>query len=552
MESLTTFLTRNIDPVYAAVISGAVFLAAATKYGQQMLISTDIETGTLIKAEYSFEDGVIQPHKEYLYGYSSANNYHIIGKKIVGYDYSTWEAEYENFERVRAVTFADSGAKATWSWSVKAPEAFITFNILQLMCWLVLATVCAFILGYLTRKVVCKLYHKNRNGKKESLAMPNVGINAEYWKLNSIWQRTLIDMYREQKRELLSLSKLAVYYYDSSRELKKALVKESKKKGEVKLEMERLKAEHAFQIAQHQGEIEALQLELESANMAKDHAEASFRELESVNMAKDRAEASLKEQDEKSLASYNENTDPELGDKVSDGEHVIAEVTEVADTGDENIECTIEQDEKSPVLDDQSATPGSADNVPEVADVVEVANLEDEYVESTQDQDVPTPHDQSAGSQTGDHVLEGGHGMAEAADAGDKNVEGTTEQDVNSPASVDQVDGVKLGASGKPLRIRKNRRADGTVRTPYHPDYVPRVPDGPALGDRPAPGAGRGNGNRGGNSPGRGRGGNRGYGGDGGNRGGHFGWRGGRGGGGGRGWQGNGGGRGQFGQGRGG
>lgn len=532
MESLTTFLTRNVDPVHAAVISGAVFLAAATKYGPQMLVSTDIETGTLMKAEYSFEDGVIQPHKEYLYGYSSAGNYHIIGKKIIGYDYSAWEAEYESFERVRAVTFADSGAKATWSWSVKAPEAFITFNILQLMCWLVLACVCAFILGYLTRKVVCKLCHKNRNGKKESLAMPNVGINTEYWKLNSIWQRTLINMYREQKRELLSLSKLAVYYYDSSRELKKALVKESKKKGEVKLETERLKAEHAFQTAQYQREIKALQSELESAKKAKDHAEASF-----------------KEQDEKSLASYNENTDPELGDKVSDGEHGIAEV---ADTGDENIECAIEQEEKSAVLEDQSATPGSADNIPEVADVVEVANLGDEYVKSTQDEDVSAPHNQSAGSQTGDNVLEGGHGMAEAADAGDKNVEGTTEQDANSPASVDQVDGVKLGASGKPLRIRKNRRADGTVRTPYHPDYVPRVPDGPALGDRPAPGAGRGNGNGGGNSPGRGRGGNRGHGGDGGNRGGHFGWRGGRGGGGGRGWQGNGGGRGQFGQGRGG
>lgn len=58
----------------------------------------------------------------------------------------------------------------------------------------------------------------------------------------------------------------------------------------------------------------------------------------------------------------------------------------------------------------------------------------------------------------------------------EQNVEGTTEQDANSSASVDQVDGVRLGASWKPLRIRKNRRADGAVRTPYHPDYVPRVP----------------------------------------------------------------------------
>lgn len=519
MESLTSYLTRNIDPVYAAVASGVVFLAAATKYGPQMLGSPSTDIGTHAKAEFSFEDGIIQAHKEYLYGYSRAGNHYIVGRKLAGHDYSGWEASYGNFERVRAVTFSDSGAKATWSWSVKTPEAFITSNILQLVCWIVLAAVCAFILGYLTCNVVGKLCHKISNGKKESLVTPNADINAEHWKLNFSWQHTLINMYQEQKRELLSLSKLAVYHYDSSRELKRALVKESKKKGEVKLEIERLKAEHAFQTAQYQGEIEALRSELESANMAKDHAEAS-----------------LKEQDEKSLASYHESTGPEQGDEVSDGEHGIAEV---ADTGDENIESITQQDEKSPVLDDQSATPVLADNFSEAADVVEVVDPEEKLVESTPDENSSAPHNQSAGSEMRDNASEGDHGMAEAADKGDKNVEVT-------------IDGVRLGASGKPLRIRKNRRADGTVRTPYHPEYVPRVPDGPALGDLPAHGAGRGNGSRGGNGPVPGRGGNRGHGGDRGNRGGHFGWRGGRGGGYGRGWQGDGGGRGQFGQGRGG
>lgn len=529
MESLSTFLTRNVDPVYAAVVSGAVFLAAATKYGPQMLVSTNSETGTLVKAEHSFEDGVIQPHRQYLYGYSTAGEHYIVGKKVAGHDYSAWEGNYENFKRIRSVTFADSGAKITWSWSVKAPEAFTASNILQLVCWLVLAAVCAFILGYLTCRVVDKLCHKNSNGKKESLVTPDADINAEHLRLNFIWQRTLINLYQEQKRELLSLSKLAVYYYDSSRELKKALAKESKKKGEVKLKTERLEAEHAFQIEQYQSEIEALRSELESANIAKDHAEAS-----------------LKEQDERSLVSHNESTGPGLGDKISDEEHGIVDVP---DTGDENAESITQQDDKSPVADDQSAAPGLADNFSEAADVVDP---EEKFVENTQDEHSSAPHNQSASSEIRDKASEGDHGMAEAAYQGDKNVEGTTEQTANNSSSVDQVDGVRLGASGKPLRMRKNRRADGTVRTPYHPEYVPRVPDGPALGDRPAPGAGRGNGNGGGNGPARGRGGYRGYGGDGGDRGGHFGWRGGRGGGGGRGWQGNGGGRGQFGQGRGG
>lgn len=529
MESLTTYFTRNIDPVYTAVVSGAVFLAAATKYGPQMLVSTNIETETLVKAEYLFEDGIIQPHKEYLYGYSSAGNHHIVGRKIAGYDYSAWEANYGNFQRPRAVTFASSGSKTTWSWSVKAPEAFITSDILPLVCWLVLATVCAFVLGYLTCKVFDKLCHKSR---KETLVTRKADINAKHSRLNFIWQRTLINLYQEQKRELLSLSKLAVYYYDSSRELKKALAKESKKKGEVKLEIEKLKAEHAFQIEQYQSEIEALRSELESANIAKDHAEAS-----------------LKEQDERSPVSHNESTGPGLGDKISDEEHGIVEVP---DRGDENTESITQQEEKSPVVDDQSAAPGLADDFSEAAGVVEVVDPEEKFVENTQDENSSASHNQSASSEIRDKASEGDHGMAEAAYQRDKNVEGTTEQTANSSASVDQVDGVRLGASGKPLRIRKNRRADGTVRTPYHPEYVPRVPDGPALGDRPAPGAGRGNGNGGGNGPARGRGGYRGYGGDGGDRGGHFGWRGGRGGGAGRGWQGNRGGRGQFGQGRGG
>ena len=505
METLTT-LTKYVDPVYAALVPGVVFVAAAVKYGPQMLTSPITETGTLVKGEFLFEDGILVPHKEYLYGYSGAGEHFIVGKKVTGYDYSAWEAEYCNFKRVKEVTISDPGAKVTWTWTVKAQQAFTSSNTIQLLTWLVFGAVCAFVLGYLARTVVHKLSYKNRKADEKSLSLPTPDINAEHSKLNLLWRSTLIRMYREQKAELLSLSELAVYYYDGNSELKRALTKEKKKKGEAKSEARRMKAEHATEIARYQSEIRALQSELESAKLAKEIAKAP-----------------LEEQDEKSPASDNESTGLELGNNISDLEYGMAEA---AERGDENIQEATEQDETSPALDIQSSAPGLEDNVPEGDHVMaEVAAPRDESVEDTQDERSPAPHNQSAGSELRDNASEGGQGVAEAANLGDESIKRQTEQDEKSPAPIDQNDGPK------PRKPRRNVRADGTVRTLNHPDYEPpRVQDGPPLGDRPSHGAGRGNGNRGGNSPARGRGGHRGRGG------GDFGWRGGRGGRGGRGW----------------
>lgn len=46
-----------------------------------MLASPNTDSGTHAKAEFSFEDGVIQPHREYLYGYSRTGEHYIVGRK---------------------------------------------------------------------------------------------------------------------------------------------------------------------------------------------------------------------------------------------------------------------------------------------------------------------------------------------------------------------------------------------------------------------------------------------------------------------------------------
>ncbi|KAF6220702.1 hypothetical protein HO133_003135 [Letharia lupina] len=136
------------------------------------------------------------------------------------------------------------------------------------------------------------------------------------------------------------------------------------------------------------------------------------------------------------------------------------------------------------------------------------------------------PEEAVAGSQDGVVDLpvessEGEHAMAEAGSDDDEKT-GAIEQDDDTPALDNESPGPKLGKNGKPRIPRANRRADGSIRTPSHPDYVPLEEAPSRLGDRPFRGPGRGNGWK------RRRGGGGGW-----NDGARFGWIGGRGGGGG-------------------
>ena len=137
---------------------------------------------------------------------------------------------------------------------------------------------------------------------------------------------------------------------------------------------------------------------------------------------------------------------------------------------------------------------------------------------------VVTPEGVVAVVDTPTGISEGEHSMAEAGPENDVKKD-TTKQDDDSPALDNEPAGPKLGKNGKPLIQRANRRADGSIRTPSHPDYVPLEEAPSRLGDRPFHGQGRG---MGGNK-GRGGGGGR-------NGGGNFGGRGGRGDGGRFGW----------------
>ena len=480
MEAVTSFLSRNVNSAYAAVVPGVVLVAALAKYGPQMF---DAEAGTIAKEEFAFNNGVIQPHKEYLYGYSELSGHFIAGTKQEGHDYSAWEAEYGNFGRIESVTVTDSEAITTWSWSLDAPDAFKGLDIQRLLLWLIFGFLCFLLLRYLARKVLGNLARKNRD---------------------LLWRRTILRMFRETKAELLSLQKLTVEYHDRSRALFRALIKERARAAKAKANLVRMRAENAQKSLQidnlrclldrQTNLAQVADAQLADANVTIESLRVQLRALQAENEAL-RTAAPLQaqesghdltrgvtEQDEKSPDSKDEAAGSELYDIPEEG----SAAEEAADAGHENMEATMEQDEQSPASDNQVASHDVQSNVSEWAD-----------------------------------------DTAEGSDLANENVEKASEQDEKSPAAEGHDDGAGLGASEKRVKVRRNTRADGTVRTASHPDFTPRIPTGPA---------GRGNGYRGGNGRGGGtnggRGGGRGTGGGRGNGGGAFGWRGGRGGGG--------------------
>lgn len=126
---------------------------------------------------------------------------------------------------------------------------------------------------------VASIHSSRKHGyEPEVLALPISDIDVEYSKLYRLWRSTLIGMYRERKSNIMSLSKLALYYMNSSRNLRKLLTKEKKKKGKAKNALAKLKAEHTDRVADLQREIDNLKQMLDTkSNSAKDSESTNGR-----------------------------------------------------------------------------------------------------------------------------------------------------------------------------------------------------------------------------------------------------------------------------------
>ena len=456
-------LIPRVKSMYAATPSAAALLGIAATYGARILRSPPPEISHKEIGEFGFHNEILIPHAQYLYGASETGEPFIIGKKLKGEDYSAWEAEYKTFPKLRSLTLENSEARSIYSWSFEGPKASNSSGSWQLLLWFAIGILCALLLRTITRKVMNRFSPKKCDNEQEVLALPTSDIDVEHSKLTNLWRSTLIRMYREQKSEILSLSKLAGHYMDSNHNLRKLLAKEKKNKGEAKSVLATLKVEHADEVAELQKQIDDLKRMLDAKT-------ESAKESESTNC---RTEA-----------------------KDTTGQHTIENVADVGGSEDPAVDPLVgcsSTDSRTKVEDTtsqetiQNAEDVAGSEKPVVAPVVGCSstNGPTEAENETAHETIETIED-VAGSET--PVV-------------NPTMDGSSEQH-------------------RRPRIRANRRADGTIRTPSHPDYVPLEVSRSQLGDRPFNPADRGHGWRGGPG-GRGRG-------RGGDRGGPFGWRGGR------------------------
>ena len=477
--------------MYAAIPSAATLLGVAATYGARIFRSPPREVIQQEIGEFGFHNGILKPHRQYLYGSSETGEPYIVGKKLPGHDYSAWEAEYKNFPRLRSLTLESSEARTTYAWSFGGPKASTSFGSWELLLWVAVGILCALFLGYATRKFMSRFCHEKHDNKHEVLALPNSDIDVEHSILTDVWRRTLIKMYREQKSEILSLSELAVHYMNSNDNLRRLITKETKNKGTAKSALATLKAEHADEVAELQRQIDDLKRMLD---------DKSDGEKEPENTAGQET---------------NEN-----GEDVAGSEHPVVEA--VVGCSSTNGPTEAESTTSQETIENAEDVVGS--KVP----LVDPALNGRTEAENTTSQEANENAEDVAGSS--DPVVEAVVGCSSTnarTEAEDERAQATVETIEDVAGSVTPVVDPVIGGSSeqtRPPRIRANRRADGTIRTPSHPDYVPLEVSRSQqqLGDRPFNSSERGN--TWGRGPG-GRGRGRGRGGD---RGGPFGWRGGR------------------------
>ena len=90
MELLTSpkLLIRHFNSVYAAIPSAAALLGVVANYGRRIFAGPSQEVDQKEIGEFAFHNGILLPHKQYLYGSSETGEPFIVGKKLAGKDYS--------------------------------------------------------------------------------------------------------------------------------------------------------------------------------------------------------------------------------------------------------------------------------------------------------------------------------------------------------------------------------------------------------------------------------------------------------------------------------
>ena len=252
------------------ILAVATVVSTVATYIHRSFAGSAVQIGAQQIGEFVFHNGILLPHRVFLYGCSSTGEPHIVGKKLASEDYSAWEAGYGSFAKLISSTFTNSGSTSTYSWAFEEQKATASFNLLQILFWLMSGTLCALLVHFFFRKIMGKIAHRKGDNEEETLAIPTGRIDVQHSMLNHLWRKTLIGMYQERKSEILSLSKLAVYYYDSSRDLSELVAKEKEEKEEARRALESLKAEHADKLAEQQAKIDKLRQELAAAKSTDD------------------------------------------------------------------------------------------------------------------------------------------------------------------------------------------------------------------------------------------------------------------------------------------
>ncbi|KAL9136826.1 MAG: hypothetical protein Q9175_001971 [Cornicularia normoerica] len=277
MDFITSpaFLARYADHFEVVACVTATLLGSVVTFSPRFLASPVVDTIQKETAVFMFHNGVLLPHHEYLYEFSETGKPYILGKKLPGIDYSAAEARYAKSMGVETQTVAALDSDSKWSGWFGKPNAATISHFIQPLLWVLFGIFCALVVRWAWPKLAAKLSKWKNNAAEDTIAIPTGHIEEEYSKLNHIWRSTLIRVCREQKSEILALSKLAIHYINSKRHLKKLVAKERKKKGKVKSELAKLKAEHADKLAEQQREIDSLRQMLDTKTHPAQESENS-------------------------------------------------------------------------------------------------------------------------------------------------------------------------------------------------------------------------------------------------------------------------------------
>ena len=497
------------------------------------------QEGRKVAGEFRFRDGVLMPHEEFLYGYSPSEEaqgrHFIVGKKLPGWDYSSWEEKYQGFGRVRSVeVVGEGGGRAVWETSLldRGRSALVVeWNVLvALLLGVVVGAVGVLLMRFLKRRVERMRAQGQGQEKKEEEevpAPPSSAVEAERAQLDALWRTTLIKMYREKKGEVLSLTQLVGHQYDRNAQLEASLAEDKVTIEDLVGEMEVLQSEKKSlttaattaneRIKELEKENKALRLDKDKATAGKVSANEKIEDLEKANAALQSEKDNLTAATTTAKETI-QDLEKEIEALQSDEEAAFVTANERMKSLERRLEAALPLPYKD--VADESAKKSFERQLEAVRLVKEPTNVSgDDRREQIKDVHPVTVVQDDKGMLPRENFSSNELGLREAAGSADKKsinisaeqrhhadapgyqeVKVRQESPDSKPAMPESVqmgeekkgvpnvqgtepqaphhddhdpDAPKLGKNGKPLIPRKNRRKDRTVRTRTHPEYVP-------------------------------------------------------------------------------